>query len=433
MSKNVIQTPDNMLQGLNNYESKIKIDWVPQISKSSLGDINNFVSYFQSRIQRLSKFFKGRRDISNLTSIKKVFGFKKHRPVSIIGIVTDKILYSSGGATISIEDLSCEKVLVASIPKQNQKLVDIIKFLLNDCVICVQGEVISKGRILAHHLVLPDVPKFHQPNKASVPVHVAFLSDIHIGSSLFLNSAFENFIKFLNGTFGSSKMRALGLQTKYVLFAGDIVDGVGIYPDQEKQLVIKNIKAQYEKFSEYIEMIPDDRQIVVIPGNHDHVRSAEPQPAIDQKYATTLYNFGNVYLLPNPSQISIHGVKILIYHCTSIPDIINNIPGLHSQKPAKIMEKMLQFRHLAPLWGGKTPIAPEPIDNLVISSIPDIFHGGHMHINDISNYHGVTIINSGTMQKQTNYQKNLNIVPTPGKVIVVNLKTLKPNFLNFFL
>ena len=431
ISKNIVQTPDSMLQGLQNYESKIKIDWVPQISNTSLGDISNFVQYFQNRLQQLSHFFKGRRDISNLIKIKRAFMVKKHTPVSVIGIVTEKKYYLEGGAVLHLEDLSCEKILIASIPKQNQKLINDSKVILNDCIICVQGETISEGRVLITKIILPDIPKFNKPNKALIPVHVAFLSDIHIGSSNFLNLAFENFIKFLNGEYGSNKMKALGKQTKYVLFAGDIIDGVGIYPGQEAQLTIKGVRAQYDKFSEYLEMIPNDVQIVVIPGNHDHVRSAEPQPAIKREYAPRLYDLNNVHILPNPSQISIHDVKILLYHCTSIPDILNNIPGLLVEKPTKIMEKMLLFRHLAPLWGGKTPIAPEPIDNLIISSIPDIFHGGHMHINDFSNYHGVTIVNSGTMQSQTKYQKNLNIVPTPGKVTVINLKTLQPNFLDF--
>jgi DNA polymerase II small subunit len=111
-----------------------------------------------------------------------------------------------------------------------------------------------------------------------------------------------------------------------------------------------------------------------------------------------------------------------MYHCTSLPDITNHLPGLPIEKPVEVMKQMLRSRHLAPIWGARTPIAFEPSDHLVIDPIPDIFHGGHIHINGEGSYGGVRIINSGTMQQQTKYQKSLNIVPTPGQVTLTNLK-----------
>lgn len=95
------------------------------------------------------------------------------------------------------------------------------------------------------------------------------------------------------------------------------------------------------------------------------------------------------------------------------------------------MKQMLRARHLAPLWGARTPIATEAKDHLVISNVPDVFHGGHIHINGEGNHRGVRIVNSGTMQDQTGFQKSLNIEPTPGIVSVLNLQTLSWNSLNF--
>ena len=37
---------------------------------------------------------------------------------------------------------------------------------------------------------------------------------------------------------------------------GDSIDGVGIYPGQEKDLKIKDIKEQYVKLAEYYKRIP---------------------------------------------------------------------------------------------------------------------------------------------------------------------------------
>ena len=70
---------------------------------------------------------------------------------------------------------------------------------------------------------------------------------------------------------------------------------------------------------------------------------------------------------------------------------------------------------------------PETKDHLVIERIPDVFHGGHIHINGEGQYRGVQIVNSGTMQSQTSFQKSLNIDPTPGQISLLNLQSLQWN------
>ena len=68
-------------------------------------------------------------------------------------------------------------------------------------------------------------------------------------------------------------------------------------------------------------------------------------------------------------------------------------------------------------------IAPAEEDHLVIQEIPDIFHAGHVHTLDRMDYRGTLILNSGTWQDQTKFQANMGIVPTPGKVPIVNPKS----------
>ncbi len=420
--KAIIKSKEVDLQPLLNFEPDIEILWEPEFSKKRLGHIDDFLTYFRSRFSILKSILINRRDLENLISLKNVKNVKE-KNVSIIGMITDKKFSSGGGATLTLEDPNCEAAVSVIVPKSNPGLVEEATRLMNDMVIAIKGFVKSQDLVIVSEIILPDIPKLNRTHYSKIPVHVAYLSDIHIGSDGFIEDALENFILFLNGRWGNKKTRSLGENTKYVIFAGDVVDGVGIYPDQEKELVISDIKSQYNKFAEYLEKFPDDVQIIIIPGNHDHVRSAEPQPRINPVYSPELHKNKNVVSLPNPSQVSIHGVSNLLYHCTSLPDIINHIPGLKIEKPKEVMIKMLQARHLAPIWDSKTPIAPEPIDNLVIEKVPDVFHGGHIHINDLGSYNGVKIVNSGTMQNQTSYQKALNITPTPGEVIIINLKS----------
>jgi DNA polymerase II small subunit len=129
--------------------------------------------------------------------------------------------------------------------------------------------------------------------------------------------------------------------------------------------------------------------------------------------------------------VSIHNVEVLMYHGRSLDDIIATVPGMDAGHPERAMKLLLQSRHLAPLYGGKTMLSPENRDFLVIERIPDIFHAGHIHVMGYCNYRGVLIVNSGGWQEQTDYMQKLGLVPTPGKVPLVNLQTLETTALSF--
>jgi len=97
------------------------------------------------------------------------------------------------------------------------------------------------------------------------------------------------------------------------------------------------------------------------------------------------------------------------------------------------MKTILKKRHLAPIYGGHTPIAPEHVDYMIIDRIPDVFVTGHVHLSKIGEYRGITLINASSWQAQTSYQKMLNFVPDPGKLPVFNLQTGKATTMDFTL
>jgi DNA polymerase II small subunit len=74
------------------------------------------------------------------------------------------------------------------------------------------------------------------------------------------------------------------------------------------------------------------------------------------------------------------------------------------------MIEMLRRRHLSPIYGSRVSIAPEHEDHYVIARPPAILHCGHVHTVGIARYKGVAVINSGTWQSQTDFQK-VNIQP----------------------
>jgi DNA polymerase II small subunit len=237
------------------------------------------------------------------------------------------------------------------------------------------------------------------------------------------------FIRFLNWL--SSTDDEIVNKIRFMCIGGDLIDGTGIFPNQDKELLEINTARQMMHVIDLLAKIPMHIKVFIIPGNHDLGRRALPQPSLATKDFDKLFSFGNFTMLGNPSLIELNGVKVLMYHGQSLDDIIATAPGLSYSKPAEAMKVLLKARHLSPIYGQRTPIAPEEEDMMVITEIPDIFHSGHVHIIDVENYRGTLVVNSGAWQAQTKFQQTMGIVPTPGIAILINLATLQPFQLDF--
>jgi DNA polymerase II small subunit len=274
---------------------------------------------------------------------------------------------------------------------------------------------------MASQLINPGSPRI---DEKPMDFSTVFLSDTHIGSSTFLEDAFLNFINWLNGNNGDKVQEKIADNVRYLIVAGDIVDGIGVYPNQDKELIIKDIYEQYDEAARLFGEI-DNVQIIIAPGNHDASRLAEPQPSIPEEYAKELYKLKNVEFVSNPALISLEGINVLIYHGRSFDDFAMTVKGMSHQESDNIMKELLEKRHLAPIYGERTPLASEVEDHLVIEDIPDVFHTGHVHINAYNKYKGIHLINSGTFQSQTEFQKIYNIIPTCAQVPVLYKGSMK--------
>jgi DNA polymerase II small subunit len=304
---------------------------------------------------------------------------------------------------------------------------NLVANIMLDQVICVSGQLkISDGRsriIFTDEFFWPDVPMTFRPNHAADRVSAMCISDIHIGSKEFVRPLWDRLVEFLNGRIGGERQQQLAGEVKYLLIAGDAVDGIGVYPSQEANLTagLDDIYAQYAVLQEMLQGVPDYIQIIYIPGNHEPVRNAIPCPSVPKKFVGDIQSNLNVLCLGNPSTVSVHGVKTLMFHGDSFIDFSMNVPGVDVNHPDTAMVECLRGRHLAPSFGKKTELAPGPLDWLVVDEVPDIFHTGHLHINGFGRYRNVTCIGSGCFESQTDFMKSLGIVPTPGKPFIVRL------------
>ncbi|MGC8998836.1 MAG: DNA-directed DNA polymerase II small subunit [Candidatus Bathyarchaeia archaeon] len=409
-------------------EAEIKVIEDAGSKLSSSGTMEDYLEYFRDRFKRIEKLLRQRMDVKGAVSIADALNAAPDTRLKVIGMITEK-WEAKQKVLLTIEDFSANATVL--VPQNAPPdLLAKARTLLLDQVICV-SVVKTRGKLLiAEDIILPDIPPKNQ-NRAQVPVYAVLTSDMHVGSTKFQEPLFSRFVSWLKGEYGNGQMREIASHVKYVLIAGDIVDGIGVYPNQAKELAIKDIYGQYRLATKLIKQIPDHIEVIIIPGNHDAPRKALPQPPISDAFLELIQDVGNVHSFGNPCLISLHNVEVLMYHGRSLDDIISTVPGINYAQPEKAMTLLLQCRHLAPVYGGKTPIAPESRDCLVIERVPNIFHAGHIHTVGHTNYRGVTIINSGCWQEQTEYMRRQGFTPMPGLVPVVNLQALDVRIISF--
>lgn len=418
---------DNKLkeESKRNLETKnVEFDFkiLQDTSKQSYtsGELTNLITYFNNRYEKISNILSKRPELKISQKIADIT--KDNKNIAIIGMIKDIRNTKNNHKIIEIEDDTGE--ISVLFHKDNNSLFADSEKLVKDEIIGLLAE--NKGNlIIGSQIIHPGVQRI--PNK-NMDFTAVFTSDIHIGSLTFLEDAFLNFIEWINGDFGNEEQRKIANDVKYLVIAGDIVDGIGVYPNQEKELAIKDITSQYDEAAKLLGKIRGDVKIIIGPGNHDASRVAEPQPAVPEKYAKSLYELKNVEFISNPGVVSLDGINALIYHGRGFDDMAMTVKGLSHEKNDLIMEELLKKRHLAPIYGERTPLASELEDHLVIENVPDIFHTGHVHINTYKKFNGVHMINSGTFQSQTEFQKIYNIVPTCAEVSILhrgNYKQLK--------
>ncbi len=394
-------------------QSEIKVLFDPTTKITTGEGVKGYNALFSSRFNKLKRIISDRPESKMLKSLASVKNAKSEDDMYVCGLVTTKS--SERNITkLFLEDPSgsFEGII---FDNELQKTADT---LLVDQFVMARVSLGKNSGFIIKDLIFPDIPD-QATNKSESEAYAVFLSDLHIGSKYFMEEEFSDFVSWL------SSPDPVARKIRFVLIGGDVIDGVGIYPNQDKELVCQTIEEQLKKAENLIDKIPKNIKIIIMPGNHDPGRRALPQPAIPKKYNSTLWERENVIMVGNPAVVSLNGVKVVMFHGQSIDDIVKTTPGLSYDKPTNVMKHLLKARHFSPIYGSQTPIAPEMEDLLVIEDIPDIFHVGHVHKAQLDMYKGILLVNSGSWQKQTPFQASVGMIPNPGIALMVNLKTFQ--------
>ena len=376
------------------------------------GVYDDFVAVFRDRYERLSELLAGRVPPRTVDAVRRMSG---GAAAAVTGLISDIRTTRSGHTLIELEDPTGVFPCLINSDREAHAVVD--ELVLDECI-GITGRLASDGEILfGDAITFPDIPRTHTPQTADYHAEAVLISDVHVGSQEFHATAWDRFTDWLH-TDEAGHVEAL-------LIAGDMIEGVGVYPGQDAELEIVDVYDQYRRFAELLKQVPGDLEIAMIPGNHDAVRLAEPQPAFTEELRSIM-TAHDATIAANPSTVRVAGVPILMYHGVSLDELIAELPAEKASydDPQLAMAHLLKKRHLVPQYGGRTRLAPERRDHLLIDEPPAVFHTGHVHKTGWGKYHNVLMVNAGCWQRQTAFQRSVNIDPDVGYAPIVDLRDL---------
>ena len=166
---------DSQVEVMKNYKKENSI---------SFGELDDFVDYFKSRYDKVSDILKTR-NTENLTTIDSL-ARKRYTNVKLICIISDKKLTKNGHIFLKLEDLTGH--VDALIPQNKQPLIRAGQRLIEDEIIMVEGKL-SKSLFIVENFFEPDLPTRNY-NGIQEELVLAALSDVHVGSKLFMEKNF---------------------------------------------------------------------------------------------------------------------------------------------------------------------------------------------------------------------------------------------------
>lgn len=428
---------EDLKKKLEKFKVNLLFDYTEPSKKIT---VNDFTLYFNRRLQYFTTLLSNRVNMDNIMRISQLKDlFETNEEVSIIGLISEINQTKNGHYMITVEDKSGEIKCFANKDKK-----DLIEKIQNFCLdegIGVVGKI-GNNIIWTDDFVIPSPPNSAELKRTEEEHYISFLSDIHFGANVFQDEAFQKYLDFLNGKTTNEKLNQIAKKVKYVVVAGDVIEGIGIYPGQGKDARILSTNLQYHEAARWFSQIPKEIGIIIIPGNHDTDRLSEPQPKLPYHKAYALYNMENVMIISNPAIVNLFeddpsgGLDVYIYHGGSIFYYADSIKHLREKGAAKAPEEVIKFllekRHLAPSHGATLYIPDSQNDPLVIKKMPDLFITGHTHKLSLANYKGCTIVSCGCWVEMSDYQEKMGMFPDVGKSVIINTKTRKPNILNFY-
>ena len=234
-----------------------------------IGNYDDFVCYFRDRYAKIREILSRRLNSRPIESLGKS---TSGREVSLIGMVMDVRNTAKGNRVIELEDPTG---LIIAVIQKDAEVYEQSSLIIPDEVIGVTGISDGNGRLFVKSLLWPDMPNQTAPLEKGSG-YALLISDLHVGSKYFMDDAWQRFSQWLNGEVDDPS--GLASKVEYMVIAGDLVDGIGIYPGQQNDLAIMDIYAQYEAAAERLNAIRKGIKIIILPATTILCARQSPSP-----------------------------------------------------------------------------------------------------------------------------------------------------------
>jgi len=378
------------------------------LEETEIGSDNrmDYLRFFQNRFDRLASVIKGRKGFADARSIMEVKS-RPGEPSCTIGMVSDHARTRGGHHALVVEDGTGR---MRALAVKGSEASGVAAGLVLDEVIGLRGRYDGGKKVfLIESICFPDIEEQKGALSQEV-VHAAFLSDIHFGSTKFMESSFTRFIDWLAGRYGDAEMRESARLTRHVVICGDLIDSSVADPLQA-----------YRDLASLLREIPREVAILAIPGEHDMAGVLEPQADFLPEALSAFSELSNFVHGGNPLIAKLNSVPVLLYHGRALEDWSSS---LGAGDTCAIMKEMLVRRHIAPTYGSAVPVAPAKRDPFLIRHPPRIMCLGHSHRECTASYKGVLLL--GASSWMSSDQEG-----GCGTVHVVDLSTLRVRRIRF--
>ncbi len=173
-------------------------------------EIGDFARYYRNRFNEMRKILQERKELDNLVSINRING--NRQSVSIIASVYKKRITKNKNLILEVEDLTGRTNLLVNM--NNQEAFEKAKEILLDDVIGFKCSG-TREMLFVNDIIFPDA-HLAEKRRISEDIGIAFTSDIHVGSQMFLENNFLKFIDWLNGEVGDDEQKGEAKKIKYL-------------------------------------------------------------------------------------------------------------------------------------------------------------------------------------------------------------------------
>src|SRR2546428_8684265 len=244
-------------------ESRLEVVFDPTGKLGTTGVLDDFLRYFRNRFEKMSNLFRQRIDTRSSGTIADALAGGTNGRGRFIAMVVEK-REKGNRIFLTVDDYDDEATVL--VGDSNPSVWQTARRVSRDQVLFLETRKSSGKLLVAENIVLPEIPD-HKPGRASEELYAVLISDVHVGSKVFMEDAFGRVLGWLKGEVGGPDQRHIADRVKYVLTGGAPVAGSFGCPPPELGFEVSVIFEQVRLAAEVCGWVLADVLVGFIPGD----------------------------------------------------------------------------------------------------------------------------------------------------------------------